>query len=186
MKRVASPFRWDNRFLRRFPGDASGAPLAARQVLGALCAEAEPTPGGVPRLLALSTAAAHELRAPPAALRSESAVRALGGAALFEGGEPAAHRYGGFQFGSWAGQLGDGRAVSLGEVVVAAAGAGGDEGGGGSSSSSSSGSTAARTTWELQLKGGGRTPFARNADGRAILRYGKRRLLCHAFSYENR
>ena len=171
MKRVASPFRWDNRFLRQFPGDASGAPHAARQVLGALWADAEPTPAGVPRLLALSSAAAHELRTPPAALRSESAVRALGGAALFEGSEPAAHRYGGFQFGSWAGQLGDGRAVSLGEVAVAAAGAGGDEGGSTSSSSSSSSSRpATTTTWELQLKGAGPTCFSRGFDGRAALR----------------
>lgn len=55
--------------------------------------------------------------------------------------------YGGHQFGSWAGQLGDGRAISLGEVVA----------GGGA-------------RWELQLKGAGKTPYSRFADGRAVLR----------------
>jgi hypothetical protein len=54
--------------------------------------------------------------------------------------------YGGHQFGNWAGQLGDGRAISIGEVVT-------DTG-----------------RWELQLKGAGKTPYSRFADGRAVLR----------------
>lgn len=54
--------------------------------------------------------------------------------------------YGGHQFGSWAGQLGDGRAISLGEVVNMG------------------------QRWELQLKGAGKTPYSRFADGRAVLR----------------
>jgi serine/tyrosine/threonine adenylyltransferase len=54
--------------------------------------------------------------------------------------------YGGHQFGTWAGQLGDGRAISVGEVV-----SGGQR-------------------WELQLKGAGKTPYSRFADGRAVLR----------------
>lgn len=54
--------------------------------------------------------------------------------------------YGGHQFGSWAGQLGDGRAISLGEVVNMG------------------------QRWELQLKGAGKTPYSRFADGRAVMR----------------
>lgn len=63
--------------------------------------------------------------------------------------------YGGHQFGNWAGQLGDGRAMSLGEVV-----------------------NAAGERWELQLKGAGPTPYSRTADGKAVLRSSVREFLC--------
>jgi uncharacterized protein YdiU (UPF0061 family) len=69
--------------------------------------------------------------------------------------QPYAARYGGHQFGVWAGQLGDGRAITLGEVIAA---------------------DGARQ--ELQLKGAGRTPYARTADGRAVLRSSLREFLC--------
>ncbi|OAA64415.1 putative protein family UPF0061 [Niveomyces insectorum RCEF 264] len=68
---------------------------------------------------------------------------------------PWAQCYGGFQFGQWAGQLGDGRAISLFEVPVP---------------SSSPLSSPARASYELQLKGAGITPYSRFADGRAVLR----------------
>ncbi len=68
---------------------------------------------------------------------------------------PYAACYGGHQFGAWAGQLGDGRAISLGEVV-----------------------NAAGQRWELQLKGAGATPYSRSADGRAVLRSSIREFLC--------
>ena len=68
---------------------------------------------------------------------------------------PYAACYGGHQFGTWAGQLGDGRAISLGEVV-----------------------NAAGQRWELQLKGAGATPYSRSADGRAVLRSSIREFLC--------
>jgi serine/tyrosine/threonine adenylyltransferase len=63
--------------------------------------------------------------------------------------------YGGHQFGNWAGQLGDGRAITLGEVV-----------------------NARGERWELQLKGAGPTPYSRTADGRAVLRSSVREFLC--------
>ena len=63
--------------------------------------------------------------------------------------------YSGHQFGVWAGQLGDGRAISLGELIAPDA-----------------------TCWELQLKGAGRTPYSRGADGRAVLRSSIREFLC--------
>ena len=68
---------------------------------------------------------------------------------------PYAACYGGHQFGNWAGQLGDGRAITLAEVV-----------------------NAAGETWEIQLKGAGPTPYSRRADGRAVLRSSLRELVC--------
>jgi uncharacterized protein YdiU (UPF0061 family) len=69
--------------------------------------------------------------------------------------QPYAARYGGHQFGSWAGQLGDGRAIALGETL-------GVDG----------------NRYELQLKGAGRTPYSRTADGRAVLRSSVREFMC--------
>lgn len=69
--------------------------------------------------------------------------------------KPFAARYGGHQFGNWAGQLGDGRALSLGEIE-------GQDG----------------AWWEIQLKGAGPTPYSRRADGRAVLRSSLREFLC--------
>jgi hypothetical protein len=63
--------------------------------------------------------------------------------------------YGGHQFGMWAGQLGDGRAITLGEVL-----------------------NSKSERWELQLKGSGRTPYSRFADGLAVLRSSIREFLC--------
>jgi len=69
--------------------------------------------------------------------------------------EPYAARYGGHQFGTWAGQLGDGRAITLGEIVATDG-----------------------SRQELQLKGAGKTPYSRTADGRAVLRSSLREFLC--------
>jgi uncharacterized protein YdiU (UPF0061 family) len=69
--------------------------------------------------------------------------------------QPYAANYGGHQFGNWAGQLGDGRAITLGEAL-----------------------NARGERWELQLKGAGPTPYSRNADGRAVLRSSIREFLC--------
>jgi len=65
------------------------------------------------------------------------------------------HRYGGHQFGIWAGQLGDGRVHVIGEYVSSCDG----------------------SRWELQLKGSGKTPYARDGDGRAVLRSSVREFL---------
>ena len=79
----------------------------------------------------------------------------FGGNALLDGMQPYAANYGGHQFGNWAGQLGDGRAITLGETI-----------------------NAAGERWELQLKGAGPTPYSRTADGRAVLRSSIREFLC--------
>jgi uncharacterized protein YdiU (UPF0061 family) len=78
----------------------------------------------------------------------------LGGGQVVEGMDPYAQRYGGHQFGNWAGQLGDGRAITLGEVQLAT------------------------EVLELQLKGAGSTPYSRFADGKAVLRSSIREFLC--------
>ena len=79
----------------------------------------------------------------------------LSGTRLLPGAAPAAHCYCGHQFGTFAGQLGDGAAMYLGELVNG-------EG----------------ERWELQLKGAGLTPFSRTADGRKVLRSSIREFLC--------
>jgi uncharacterized protein YdiU (UPF0061 family) len=78
----------------------------------------------------------------------------MAGNTLAPGSEPYAANYGGHQFGHWAGQLGDGRAITLGEAV-----------------------NAAGQRLELQLKGAGPTPYSRSADGRAVLRSSVREFL---------
>jgi len=74
---------------------------------------------------------------------------------------PLSHRYGGHQFGLWAGQLGDGRAHLIGEYVSHQDG----------------------SRWELQLKGSGKTPYSRDGDGRAVLRSSVREFLASEAMY---
>ncbi|XP_037238548.1 protein adenylyltransferase SelO-1, mitochondrial-like isoform X6 [Falco rusticolus] len=79
----------------------------------------------------------------------------VSGGKVVLGSVPLAHRYGGHQFGSWAGQLGDGRAHLIGVYT-----------------------NRHGERWELQLKGSGKTPYSRNGDGRAVLRSSVREFLC--------
>jgi len=83
------------------------------------------------------------------------ALEVFSGAATWPGMRPLASVYSGHQFGVWAGQLGDGRALLLGETMTPEAGA-----------------------QELQLKGSGLTPYSRMGDGRAVLRSSIREFLC--------
>jgi uncharacterized protein YdiU (UPF0061 family) len=146
--------RFDNRFVRELPGDPeAGARL--RQVHGALYSPVEPTPVAAPRLLAWSAEVAALLDIPQTDIASPEFAAVFGGNALIEGMQPYAANYGGHQFGHWAGQLGDGRAITLGETV-----------------------NRAGERWELQLKGAGPTPYSRSADGRAVLRSSIREFLC--------
>lgn len=147
-------FDFDNAFVRELPGDPEQGP-GVRQVPGALYSWVQPTPVAAPRLLAYSAEMAARLGLDEAALRSPEFAQVFGGNALLPGMQPFASNYGGHQFGHWAGQLGDGRAIGLGEVV-----------------------NAAGERWELQLKGAGPTPYSRTADGRAVLRSSVREFLC--------
>lgn len=145
---------FDNAFVRDLPGDEETGPHT-REVLGALYSRVEPTPVAAPRVLAYSAEMAAALGLSADDIASPEFARVFGGNALLAGMQPYAANYGGHQFGHWAGQLGDGRAISLGEAI-----------------------NAAGQRWELQLKGAGPTPYSRSADGRAVLRSSVREFLC--------
>ena len=146
--------RFDNAFLRALPGDPEPRNYV-RQVPGALWSAVAPTPVPAPRLLAHSREMARELGFSEADVASPEFAAVFGGNALLPGMQPFASNYGGHQFGHWAGQLGDGRAITLGEAVL-------EDG----------------SRRELQLKGAGPTPYSRSADGRAVLRSSVREFLC--------
>jgi uncharacterized protein YdiU (UPF0061 family) len=142
---------FENRFVETLPADPITENVP-RHVADACYTPITPTPVREARLLAWSGTLAAQLGidAP-----SPAAVEVLGGNRVLEGMRPYAARYGGHQFGAWAGQLGDGRAITLGEVI--------DQRG---------------QRQELQLKGAGLTPYSRSADGRAVLRSSLREFLC--------
>jgi uncharacterized protein YdiU (UPF0061 family) len=146
--------RFDNRFVRELPADPETGPRV-RQVRKALYSRVEPTPVAEPKLIAHSPDVAQILGIDEQDIASPDFARVFGGNTLIEGMEPYAANYGGHQFGTWAGQLGDGRAINLGEVI-----------------------NGKGERWELQLKGAGRTPYSRSADGRAVLRSSIREFLC--------
>ena len=106
----------------------------------------EPTPLPEPSLLAFNPAAAELLGLDPRTALDPEAAPYLCGNRRLPGAEPIAQAYAGHQFGVWVPQLGDGRAFLLGEVRGPAG------------------------TWDLHLKGGGRTRFSRFGDGRSVLR----------------
>src|SRR5687768_16734510 len=107
--------RFTSRFVDSTPGDTV-EDLRSRQVYGALWSKVRPTPVPAPRLVAYSPEVARELGLDETALQSEEWVKVLGGNSLWPGMVPYAAYYGGHQFGNWAGQLGDGRAIVLGEL----------------------------------------------------------------------
>ncbi len=144
---------WDNSFTDELPADPEEA-NRLRQVLGALFSRVEPTPVSAPSLIAYSPEVAGLLGLSDGQMRSEAMLEALAGNRVLPGMDTYAMSYGGHQFGNWAGQLGDGRAIGLGELR-------------------SSGGR-----WMLQLKGAGPTPYSRSADGRAVLRSSIREYLC--------
>ncbi len=146
--------RFDNTFVRALPGDPS-AVNRPRQVTGAAYSHVLPTPVAAPRLLAHAQEVATCLGIGDEEIAQPDFAEIFAGNRLLPGMTPVAACYGGHQFGNWAGQLGDGRAISLGEVVRP---------------------DGAR--WELQLKGAGRTPYSRTADGRAVVRSSVREFLC--------
>jgi serine/tyrosine/threonine adenylyltransferase len=145
---------FDNRFVRSLPGDPETRNFC-RQVRNACYSFVPPTPTASPSLIAFSSEVADLLGIESGWLQSEQAARVLSGNELLPGMQPYAACYGGHQFGNWAGQLGDGRAINLGEKI-------GRDG----------------KHWTLQLKGAGQTPYSRSADGLAVLRSSVREFLC--------
>lgn len=109
-------------------------------------ARVSPTPVSAPHLLKLNQELAVQLGLNPVELATQAGVEILAGKRIPEGAEPIATAYAGHQFGQFVPQLGDGRAILLGEIV--------DQEG---------------VRRDIQLKGSGRTPFSRGGDGRAAL-----------------
>src|SRR5680860_831863 len=124
-----------------FPFDNSYARLPER-----FFARRNPTPVSGPRLIRVNAELARQLGLDPDKLASPEGVQVLAGNRLPDGAEPIAMAYAGHQFGTWVPQLGDGRAILLGEVV--------DRDG---------------VRRDIQLKGAGKTPFSRMGDGRAVI-----------------
>ncbi len=145
---------FDNRFTRELPADPR-EDNTRRQVYQACYSRVHPTAVRAPQLVAFSREAGELLDLGEQAIHSEQFLQVFAGNRLLAGMDPHAACYGGHQFGNWAGQLGDGRAINLGEVV-----------------------NRRGEHWMLQLKGAGPTPYSRSADGLAVLRSSLREFLC--------
>jgi uncharacterized protein YdiU (UPF0061 family) len=145
---------FSNRFTAGLPADCDTT-NRPRQVSGACFTRVSPTPVSAPATLAWSPEVAELLGFDPEMCRSDAFAQVFSGNRVPAGADPFAMNYGGHQFGTWAGQLGDGRAIALGEIL--------DRNG---------------DHQMLQLKGAGRTPYSRSGDGRAVLRSSLREFLC--------
>ena len=153
------PLKFDNRFVRTLAGENTPSVQesiqTSRKVLGACYSFAPPTKPSDPKLIAHASEVAQLIGLSPSEVHSQWFLDAFSGRDLLPSMEPFAMCYGGHQFGHWAGQLGDGRAINLGEVI-----------------------NPSGERWMLQLKGAGPTPYSRNADGFAVLRSSVREFLC--------
>lgn len=145
--------RFTNRFTRDLPGDPEPENFR-RQVRDACYSRVEPTPTADSTLIAHSPEMAGLLNL-AGRVETDEFAQVFTGNLVTNDMDPYAMNYGGHQFGNWAGQLGDGRAIALGEVA-------GTDG----------------TFRTLQLKGAGPTPYSRMGDGRAVLRSSVREFLC--------
>ena len=150
---------FDNRFTRELPGDPETENYR-RQVKGVCYSRVAPTKVTQPELIAYAREVAEALDLTDDVCKSTDFTSVFAGNRLAAGMDPYATCYGGHQFGSWAGQLGDGRAINLGEMV-----------------------NRSGKRWALQLKGAGPTPYSRTADGFAVLRSSVREFLCSEAMY---
>ncbi len=145
---------FDNRFVQQLPTDASTG-QHPRQVEEACYSPVTPTLVSNPQLIAYAQEVADLFDLTAADCHSDYFTQIFAGNQLAQGMQPYAMCYGGHQFGHWAGQLGDGRAINLGEVL-----------------------NKKGERWAMQLKGAGLTPYSRTADGLAVLRSSVREFLC--------
>ena len=146
--------RFDNRFVDQLPADPD-LTNGRRQVMESAYSRVKPTKVKSPTLVHFSHEVAELIGLEPSQCQTPQFAEVFGGNSLLTGMDPFAMCYGGHQFGNWAGQLGDGRAINLGEVK-----------------------TENSDHWTLQLKGAGPTPYSRTADGLAVLRSSVREFLC--------
>ncbi|OTF80076.1 hypothetical protein BLA29_004843, partial [Euroglyphus maynei] len=146
---------FDNQILKCLPIDPVEENYV-RTVKNACYSFVNPSPLDNPRLVCYSSDALRLLDLNSDSLDDDdNFIKCFAGNILIPGSQPAAHCYCGHQFGVFAGQLGDGAAIYLGEVI-----------------------NSRQERWELQLKGAGPTPFSREADGRKVLRSSLREFLC--------
>jgi len=159
--RPLDALNFDNSALKNLPLDPVEKNYVRRNVKGAIFSKVMPTPVENPRVVAFSRSALELLDIDPdkAAIDPKFAEY-FSGNTLLPGSDPAAHCYCGHQFGYFSGQLGDGRAMYLGEVV-----------------------NRKGERWEIQFKGAGKTPYSRDADGRAVLRSSIREFLASEAMY---
>ena len=138
-----------NFFTDQLPADPN-LENTRREVLEAVYSFVRPIKTSNPTLLHVSDEMQHTLKFSNEDIQSREFLEFVTGNSILENSKPFAMCYAGHQFGNWAGQLGDGRAINLGEIK----------------------------NWAVQLKGSGPTPYSRTADGLAVLRSSVREYLC--------
>jgi len=147
-----------DKFNQQLPADTNTT-NSIRQVTEACFSLVIPQKTSKPELLHTSSEMLNELGLSVEDAKSEAFLNVVTGNEVLPNTQPYAMCYGGHQFGNWAGQLGDGRAINLGEVEHET------------------------KNWALQLKGAGKTPYSRTADGLAVLRSSIREYLCSEAMY---
>ena len=151
-------FNIDNSFTKELPADAV-LENSRRQVYNACYSYAIPKKTKAPKLLHVSKEMLEVLGLTENDTSTKEFLEVFTGNAVYAETAPYAMCYAGHQFGNWAGQLGDGRAINLFEVIHK------------------------NKRWALQLKGAGETPYSRTADGLAVLRSSVREYLCSEAMY---
>ena len=146
---LSLPYR--KKFSAELPKDSEENNFS-RQVIGACFSLVETKVPRNPEIVHVSHSLLQELNL--SVVDTAEFLKIVSGAKTFNGFEPYAMCYGGHQFGNWAGQLGDGRAINIAELDIE------------------------NINWKLQLKGSGPTPYSRGADGFAVLRSSIREYLC--------
>lgn len=147
-----------NHFISELPADAI-LENSRRQVFDAAFSYIQPKKPSHPKIIHIATDFAKELGFSQTDLQSQEFADVFTGSKTYPNTKPFAMCYAGHQFGHWAGQLGDGRAINLFEIEYQ------------------------QKNWMFQLKGAGETPYSRNADGLAVLRSSIREYLCSEAMY---
>lgn len=158
---MESTITLQNSFVDELLGDSStkNHPRQVKEACYSLVTPAKPTN---PKLIHFSDEMRKELGFTPEFMNSDEFLQIVSGKKVIDNTTPYAMCYGGHQFGHWAGQLGDGRAINLGSIKHN------------------------QKEWILQLKGAGPTPYSRSADGYAVLRSSIREHLCSEAMYHLR
>ncbi len=159
MRQTLNQLVFDNRFIKELPVDSETG-NDRRQVEQACCSFVQPLQVSNPQLVGYAREVAALFDLSEEDCEHDFFTQVFSGNQLAQGMKPYAMCYGGHQFGHWAGQLGDGRAINLGEVC-----------------------NKKGERWAMQLKGAGPTPYSRTADGLAVLRSSIREFLCSEAMY---